>query len=84
MGLEGSRADPASEEIERGSWSAISGLSFIPVLIHLALAFAAVIFVLGVYLLLTARPRRPELAERLAPYQPTIADEAETWLRRQG
>ena len=29
------------------------------------------------------RQRRPDLAERLLPYQPGIADEAETWLTRQ-
>ena len=26
--------------------------------------------------------RRPSLYERLAPYMPTVADEAEDWLRR--
>jgi hypothetical protein len=29
------------------------------------------------------RQRRPDLAERLLPYQPGIADEAETWLTQQ-
>jgi hypothetical protein len=29
------------------------------------------------------RQRRPDLAERLLPYQPGIADEAETWLIKQ-
>jgi len=28
------------------------------------------------------RRQRPPLCERLAPYFPTIADEAELWLRR--
>ncbi len=31
------------------------------------------------------RRRRPNLAERLRPFQPTeLADEAEVWLKRQG
>jgi hypothetical protein len=29
------------------------------------------------------RPRRPDLTERLRPFQPSIGDEAERWLRRQ-
>lgn len=29
------------------------------------------------------RQRRPTLADRLAPFQPTISDEAENWLRLQ-
>jgi hypothetical protein len=29
------------------------------------------------------RRRRPDLVERLGPFQPSIADEAEVWLRRQ-
>ena len=29
------------------------------------------------------RRRRPSLYERFAPYMPTVADEAEVWLRRQ-
>ena len=40
----------------------------------------------GVTLLIDARARRlrPDLTERLLPYQPTsIADEAERWLHRQ-
>jgi hypothetical protein len=30
------------------------------------------------------RQRRPDLAERLRPFQPSVGDEAEVWLRRQG
>jgi hypothetical protein len=29
------------------------------------------------------RPRRPDLADRLRPFQPSVGDEAEVWLRRQ-
>ncbi len=29
------------------------------------------------------RPRRPNLTERLLPFMPSVADEAEGWLRRQ-
>ena len=29
------------------------------------------------------RRRRPDLAERLRPFQPSIADEAQDWLKRQ-
>jgi hypothetical protein len=40
----------------------------------------------GVTLIIDARlrRRRPDLAERLRPFQPKVADEAEVWLRRQG
>ncbi len=40
----------------------------------------------GVTLLIDAwlrRRRVPDLAERLRPFQPPVADEAEVWLRRQ-
>jgi hypothetical protein len=39
----------------------------------------------GVTLLIDARSRRrrPSLEERLRPYQPSVADEAEGWLSRQ-
>ena len=30
------------------------------------------------------RRRRPDLAERLLPYEPRLADEAEAWLTEQG
>jgi len=49
----------------------------------LALAAASVLFILGVYLILTGRPSRPDLAERLAPCTRSVADDAETWLRQQ-
>ena len=29
------------------------------------------------------RPRRPYLTERLLPYMPSVADEAESWLQKQ-
>ena len=29
------------------------------------------------------RRHRPDLAERLRPFQPSVGDEAEVWLRRQ-
>jgi hypothetical protein len=29
------------------------------------------------------RPRRPDLVQRLLPFQPSIADEARGWLQRQ-
>jgi hypothetical protein len=29
------------------------------------------------------RPRRPYLTERLLPYVPSVADEAESWLQKQ-
>jgi hypothetical protein len=32
---------------------------------------------------LVRRTRRPDLAERLRPFQPSVGDEAELWLRRQ-
>jgi hypothetical protein len=32
---------------------------------------------------LSRRGRRKGLAERLKPFQPTVGDEAEVWLRRQ-
>jgi hypothetical protein len=41
----------------------------------------------GVTLLIDAwhwRHLRPDLVDRLAPYQPTVADDAERWLHRQG
>jgi hypothetical protein len=52
-----------------------------------ALPLVVIVFVLtwaGTALTLDSRLRprhRPELAERLRPYQPGIADEAERWLR---
>jgi hypothetical protein len=53
----------------------------------LLLVVAGIIGWVGATLLLDAvirRQRRPDLAERLRPYQPTeLADEAEVWLRRQ-
>jgi hypothetical protein len=38
----------------------------------------------GVTLLIDAWPRhrRADLTARLAPFQPTVADEAEVWLRK--
>jgi len=53
------------------------------VLIHLAVAAASVLFILGDYLIFTRQPSRPDLAERLAPYARSVADDAETWLRQQ-
>jgi hypothetical protein len=46
---------------------------------------AAVLFVVGVYLIVTAwrdRHRRPDLTERLMRHQP-IADQASHWLDQQ-
>ena len=49
----------------------------------------AIVFVMmwaGFWLLvdgLSRRGRQKDLAERLAPFQPTVGDEAEEWLRRQ-
>ena len=40
----------------------------------------------GVWLLIdafSARHRPVDLTERLQPYQPSVADEAESWLHRQ-
>jgi hypothetical protein len=53
------------------------------VLIQLAMAAATVLFVIGLYLIFTRRPSRPDLAERLAPDATSVADDAETWLRQQ-
>jgi hypothetical protein len=41
----------------------------------------------GSALLIDARLQRrcrPDLAQRLQPFQPSVADEAEGWLRQQG
>ena len=49
---------------------------------HMLVAFAAVLFILGLVLLISSpRGRREPLEQRLEPYLPrSIADEAQMWL----
>ena len=45
---------------------------------------AAFMAVIGLLLVVSALTRHPSLGERLAPYQPpSVADEAQEWLRGQ-
>lgn len=54
------------------------------VLVVLLLAWVGVAVIVDVFIGVgLRRDRRPDLGERLRPYPPTLADEAETWLRQQ-
>jgi hypothetical protein len=44
--------------------------------------FGAFVAVVGIVLTVSALSRRPDLPERLRPFQPSVGDEAEAWLRR--
>jgi hypothetical protein len=51
------------------------------------LTVAGVLFWVGATLIIDGylrRQRRPDLAERLRPFHPSIADEAQEWLQRHG
>jgi hypothetical protein len=43
----------------------------------------AVAGLLLIFSALSRRGRRPDLTERLRPYQPSVADEAQRWLEHQ-
>jgi hypothetical protein len=44
---------------------------------------AAFMAVIGLLVVVSGLNRRPTPHERLAPYQPSVADEAELWLKSQ-
>jgi hypothetical protein len=52
--------------------------------VEIADVAAACLAVIGLLLVVSGISRRPDLSERLAPYQPrSLAEEAQEWLKNQ-